>query len=201
MKPLTNILLVAFLIVYLFFPFFNVDFYGAWTGIKYTAETLTSSESLVKELFSLVPFVAGFCGIAVNCMKNRYWGLLVAAFCALGIYFYIDAKALVNIQLPQFFAINSLGYGFNIGYGLLIAALVSALVSVLPLKINKFLARELSFISKKKKAAQAEAPQAAPAAEEEAEPAPEPEETQEPREEKEENPYAAYMPKPTPDEN
>lgn len=147
MKPITNILLVAFLIVYLFLPFFDVAFDGGWTGFKYTAETISNADDLLKMLFSLVPFVAGFGGIAINCMKNRYWGLGAAAFIAFGLYFYIDAKDFVNIQLPQFYSIKALGYGFNIGYGLLFAALLSAILSVLPFSFNKFLAREIHEIS------------------------------------------------------
>lgn len=143
MKPITNILLVAFLIVYLFLPFFDVAFDGGWTGFKYTAETISNADDWLKMLFSLVPFVAGFGGIAINCMKNRYWGLAAAAFIALGLYFYIDAKDFVNIQLPQFYNIKDLGYGFNVGYILLFAALLSAILSVLPFSFNKFLAREI----------------------------------------------------------
>lgn len=184
MKPLTNILLAAYLIVYITFPLFNVDFDGGWAGIKYTSETLTRGGDALKMAFALIPFIAVFLGIAVNCLKSRLWGVLVAAFCALGISFYIGAQRLDNIQMPEFYSINSLGYGFNIGVGLLVAALVSAIVSVIPLKINRRLAHEL------------------PPAEPEPEPAHEP--AQEPAQEPEavdEDPYAAYMPKSSPDEN
>ena len=40
--------------------------------------------------------------------------------------------------------------GFNIGYGLLLAALVSAVLSVLPFSFNKFLAREIRTLRGKK---------------------------------------------------
>lgn len=149
MKPITNILLVAYLIVYLFLPLYSVDFQGAWTGFSYTADTVSYSNDFAKIAFSLIPFVAGFGGIAVNCMKNRYWGILVAVFVAVGLFFYIDAKDFVFIQLPRFYEINSLGYGFNIGLWLLVASFVSAIVSVLPFKFNKFLAREISEVREK----------------------------------------------------
>lgn len=143
MKPLTNILLIAQLIVYSFLPFFDVALDGSWSGLKYTAETISNAESLLNELFALLPFAVGFGAIAINCMKNRYWGLAVAACIAVGLYFYIDARDFIHIEMPQFYAIKSLGFGFKIGYWLLIAAFVSAVLSVLPFSINKFLAREI----------------------------------------------------------
>lgn len=195
MKPLTNILILAFLAVYLFLPFLNVDFDGAWTGIKYTAETVTNSSEPLKIIFALIPFIAGFCGIAVNCMKNRYWGILVAAFCALGVYFYIDSRELIHIQSPEFYHITSTGYGFSIGFWIMILALISALVSVLPFKINKFLAHELAFLSKRKK--DAEKPQEAPKeTQDEVENVPQEDSNATPPE----NPHAAYMPKSQTDE-
>lgn len=149
MKPLTNILLVAYLVVYCFLPFFDVALDGSWSGLKYTAETISNAESLLNELFALLPFAVGFGAIAINCMKNRYWGLAVALCICAGLYFYIDARDFIHIQMPQFYAIKSLGFGFNIGYYLLIAALVSALLSVLPFSFNKFLAREIRTLRSK----------------------------------------------------
>ena len=143
MKPLTNILLIAYLVVYSFLPFFDVALDGGWSGLKYTAETISNAESLMNELFALLPFAVGFGAIAINCMKNRYWGLAVAACICAGLYFYIDARDFIHIEMPQFYAIKSLGFGFQIGYYLLIAALVSAVLSVLPFSFNKFLAREI----------------------------------------------------------
>ena len=149
MKPLTNILLVAYFVVYCFLPFFDVALDGSWSGLKYTAETISNAESLLNELFALLPFAVGFGAIAINCMKNRYWGLAVALCICAGLYFYIDARDFIHIQMPQFYAIKSLGFGFNIGYYLLIAALVSALLSVLPFSFNKFLAREIRTLRSK----------------------------------------------------
>lgn len=143
MKPLTNILLIAYLVVYSFLPFFDVALDGGWSGLKYTAETISNAESLMNELFALLPFAVGFGAIAINCMKNRYWGLAAAACICAGLYFYIDARDFIHIEMPQFYAIKSLGFGFQIGYYLLIAALVSAVLSVLPFSFNKFLAREI----------------------------------------------------------
>ena len=143
MKPLTNILLIAYLVVYSFLPFFDVALDGGWSGLKYTAETISNAESLMNELFALLPFAVGFGAIAINCMKNRYWGLAAAACICAGLYFYIDARDFIHIEMPQFYAIKSLGFGFQIGYYLLIAALVSEVLSVLPFSFNKFLAREI----------------------------------------------------------
>ena len=149
MKPLTNILLVADLVVHSFLPFVDDALDGSWTGLKYKAETISNAESLLNELFALLPFAVGFGAIAINCMKNRYWGLAVALCICAGLYFYIDARDFIHIQMPQFYAIKSLGFGFNIGYYLLIAALVSALLSVLPFSFNKFLAREIRTLRSK----------------------------------------------------
>ena len=91
MKPLTNILLVAYLIVYSFMPLFEVALDGDWNGLKYTAETISNAESLLNALFALLPFAVGFGAIAINCMKNRYWGLVAAALICCGLYFYADA--------------------------------------------------------------------------------------------------------------
>ena len=150
MKPLTNILLVAYLIVYSFMPLFEVALDGDWNGLKYTAETISNAESLLNALFALLPFAVGFGAIAINCMKTRYWGLVAAALICCGLYFYADAKDFIHIQVPQFFHIKTLGMGFNIGYGLLLAALVSAVLSVLPFSFNKFLAREIRTLRGKK---------------------------------------------------
>lgn len=150
MKPITNILLVASLIAYIFLPLFEVSFDGSWTGLNYTAQTISNSTDLLKIAFSLIPFLAGFGAIAINCMKNRYWGLASAALIGLGLFFYIDAKDLIYIQSPEFYAIKNLGWGFDVGYGLMFAAFVSAVVSVLPFSFNKFLAHEIRTLTGKK---------------------------------------------------
>ena len=149
MKPITNVLLVIYIIAYTFLPFFDVAFNGGWTGFDYTAYTITESSELSKQLFSLLPFAVAFCAIGFNCMKNRYWGIAVAAIICCGIYFYVDANDFVLIQQPDYFKIKDFGIGFYVGYASLLLSLVSAAVSVLPFKFNKFHAREILFYHKK----------------------------------------------------
>ncbi len=149
MKPITNVLLIIYIIVYTFLPIFNVSLVGGQTGFDYTAHTITNSDELLKQLFSLLPFIVAFGAISLNCMKNRFWGIAVAVMICLGLYFYVDAKDLVMIQQPEFFKIESLGIGFYIGYVTLLLSLVSAVVSVLPFRFNKLHARESFFQHKK----------------------------------------------------
>lgn len=147
MKPLTSIILVVYIIIYLFLPLYNVSFDGSWIGLEYTSDTISLESDPLKIIFALIPFIATFGGIAVNCMKNRYWGLVVAVFVALGLYFYCVAKdfesASALLHVPQFYSIDSLGSGFNIGYIMLYVAFGSAILSVFPFKFNKYLAREI----------------------------------------------------------
>ena len=149
MKPITNILLIIYIGAYTFLPIFDVSLMGGQTGFDYTAHTITSSHELLKQLFSLLPFLVAFAAISLNCMKNRYWGIAVAAIICIGLYFYVDAKDLVMIQQPEFFKIESLGVGFYIGYATLWLSLASAVLSVMPFKFNKLHARETVFSHKK----------------------------------------------------
>ena len=149
MKPITNILLIIYIIIYTFLPIFELPLVGGQTGFDYTAHTITDSDSLLKQLFSLLPFISAFAAISFNCMKNRFWGIAVAVIICFGLYFYVDAKDLVMIQQPEFFKIDDLCVGFYAGYSLLLSVLVSAVVSILPFKFNKFHAREIRFYHKK----------------------------------------------------
>ena len=149
MKPITNILLIIYIIIYTFLPIFELPLVGGQTGFDYTAHTITDSDSLLKQLFSLLPFISAFAAISFNCMKNRFWGIAVAVIICFGLYFYVDAKDLVMIQQPEFFKIESLGAGFYIGYATLILSLISAILSVMPFKFNKLHARESLFSRKK----------------------------------------------------
>ena len=149
MKPITNILLIIYIIVYTFLPLFDVSLIGGQTGFDYTSHTINNCDQVLKQFFSVVPFITTFAAISLNCMKNRFWGIAVAVLICFGIYFYVDARNLVLIQQPEFFKIQSLGVGFYIGYATLLLSLVSAAVSVLPFKFNKFHAREIRFYHKK----------------------------------------------------
>lgn len=136
MKVVTNILLVAAMIIYLFLPLFEVEFDGGLTGFSYTANTLSDSADLAKQLFALLPFISCFGAIAFNCLKHRFWGFIVAVFIVCGILFYYFAKQFVLIQAPEVYHYVGIGSGFVIGYVLMICALASAILSLLPFAFN-----------------------------------------------------------------
>lgn len=137
MKPITNALLIASIICYVFLPFYELSFEGAWSGLKYTAETISNIEPLLSKLFVLIPFGACFGGILFNCQKGRYWGIATSLCIIAGLFFYIKAHDFSSAANPQLFSISGLGIGFNISYGLLIASLASAVTSILPFPFNK----------------------------------------------------------------
>ena len=137
MKLITNILLLAALIIYVFTPFIDIAFQGSMNGFEYTTATINNSPDIARKLFSLAPYVACFGGISLNSLLHRYWGFAVIPFIILGIGFYEEARRFALLEAPEFFNITGFGYGFNIGYGLMVAALISAVVSLLPFAFNK----------------------------------------------------------------
>ena len=136
MKSITNIFLVAALVVCVFLPFYNVEFEGGITGLAYSSHAISESGDLWKQLFALLPFASCFCAIAFNCLKHRYWGAVVAVLVAAGLGFYIAAKHMVLMQMPDVYNYAGIGVGFNIGYGLMICAFASSVISLLPFNFN-----------------------------------------------------------------
>ena len=88
MKPITNILLIAAIICYVFLPFRTMDLAGSITGLSYSAGLITENFSLLKTIFALLPFIACFAGVAINSNKHRYWGVFTAAIIVTGIVFF-----------------------------------------------------------------------------------------------------------------
>ena len=88
MKPITNILLIAAIICYVFLPFRTMDLAGSITGLSYSAGLITENFSLLKTIFALLPFIACFAGVAINSNKHRYWGVVTAAIIVTGIVFF-----------------------------------------------------------------------------------------------------------------
>lgn len=130
MKAITNTLLIISIICYVFLPFYELSFEGSWSGLKYTAETISNIESFLSKLFVLIPFIACFGGILFNYIKGRYWGIATGLCIVAGLYFYVTARDLSVAANPQLFSITGLGYGFNIGFSALIAALSTTIISV-----------------------------------------------------------------------
>ena len=75
MRPITNILLVLALICYLFLSFYEISLMGKVTGLGFTAGTISQFQSIGKVALALVPFIACFGAVALNCLKRRWWVL------------------------------------------------------------------------------------------------------------------------------
>jgi hypothetical protein len=149
MKPITNILLVLALICYLFLPFHDIQLMGNVTGLGFTAGTISQFQSLGDVALALVPFVACFGAVALNCMKRRWWVLGAIACILLWLWFYSATGSSYDVSLqhaPEVTPDNDLGEGFSVigqgigyklSYALAILSLISALVSLLPFKFNE----------------------------------------------------------------
>jgi hypothetical protein len=154
MKPITNILLIAALICYVFLPLCELQVNGDVTGLAYSAGMITENFSLKRTVFALLPFIACFGGIVFNCMKNRYWGIVVAAFVGMGIFFFNTDHVFLNAGLQhapdviandelEGFGIAHLSIGYKVCRWIMFAALASALISLLPFKFNTILERSI----------------------------------------------------------
>ena len=101
MKPITNILFIATLICYVFLPLCELQVKGDVTGLAYSAAMITENFSLKRTVFALLPFIACFGGIVFNCMKNRYWGIVVTVFVLIGLFFFYSDKVFLNVGLQH----------------------------------------------------------------------------------------------------
>ncbi len=149
MRPITNILLVLAIICYVFLPFYDISFLGTVTGMAFTAGTITQSLSLGNVLLALLPFIACFGAIALNCLKSHWWVLGSIACILLCLWFFRDTASFHEILLehnPDVVPVDDIGEGFSIkglgpGYWLscifTLLALASAIVSLLPFKFNQ----------------------------------------------------------------
>ena len=154
MKPITNILLIATLICYVFLPLCELQVKGDVTGLAYSAAMITENFSLKRTVFALLPFIACFGGIIFNCLKNRYWGIVVAVFVLIGLFFFYSDKVFLNVGLQhapdvipnaelEGFGMEHLSVGHKVCRWLLIASLASTLISLLPFKFNTILERSI----------------------------------------------------------
>ena len=153
MKPITNILLVLALICYVFLPFYDISLLGTVTGLGFTAGTISQSLSLGNVLFALLPFIAIFGAIALNCMKNRWWVLGSIALIIVGLWFFAhtnsnhdillrhDPEITPDNDLGEGFSITGLGIGHTLSFILTGLSLLSAIISLLPFKFNETIER------------------------------------------------------------
>lgn len=149
MRPITNILLVLALICYVFLPFYDISFIGTVTGLKFTAGTISQALSLGNILIALLPFIACFGAVALNCLKNRWWVIGAIACILVWLWFYMDTRGIHDIMLQhspevtpdndlgEGFKIVALGIGYKISFILTTLSLISALISLLPFKFNE----------------------------------------------------------------
>ena len=149
MRPITNILLVLALICYLFLSFYEISLMGKVTGLGFTAGTISQFQSIGKVALALVPFIACFGAVALNCLKRRWWVLGAIACILLWLWFFNATTGTIhNVSLqhaPEVTPENDLGEGFTItgmgiGYQLsrvlTFLSLISAIISLLPFKFN-----------------------------------------------------------------
>ena len=100
-------------------------------------------------LLALLPFIACFGAIALNCLKKRWWVLGAIALIILGLWFFAHTGNTHDIglehapevtpdnDLGEGFAITGLGIGYKLSYALYILSLLSAIISLLPFKFNE----------------------------------------------------------------
>lgn len=149
MRPITNILLVLALICYLFLPFYNISLYGTVTGLAFTAGTISQSLTFGNVIIALLPFIACFAAIGLNCLKSRWWVVGTIACILIWLWFYMDTSSAHEIMLQhspevmpdndlgEGFKIDGLGIGYKISFVLTALSLISAIISLLPFKFNE----------------------------------------------------------------
>ncbi len=149
MRPITNILLVLALICYLFLPFYDISFIGTVNGLKFTAGTISQALSLSNIILALLPFIAIFGAICLNCLKGRWWVLGTIACILLLMWFFMHTNTSHDIMLQhepdvtpdndlgEGFSIVGLGIGYKLSFVLTALSLLSALISLLPFKFNQ----------------------------------------------------------------
>ena len=153
MKPITNILLVLAIVCYVFLPFYEISFQGTITGFDFTSSTITQEPTAKHIAFALLPFLSCFFAIGFNTLRNRWWGLASAVLIVAGLFFFNDTYDFHNIVLqhePEMmpgeevgegFQVVGLGFGYTVSCTMMVLALISAILSVLPFDFNFALER------------------------------------------------------------
>lgn len=148
MKPITNILLALALICYAFLPFYNISFQGSITGFEFTAGTISQHFGAFSLFKGLFPFIACFLAIGLNCLKKNWWAVGSIVLIALCIAFFVRVGQTYDIallhapevtpadDLGQGFSVLGMGIGYKLSVGVLLLALVSSILSLLPFEFN-----------------------------------------------------------------
>ena len=130
MKPITNILLIAAIICYVFLPFRTMDLAGSITGLSYSAGLITENFSLLKTIFALLPFIACFAGKPDFFFET--WDLN-------------HDPELIGDQAARMegFKVKELNIGYYASNTLMWMSLVSCIISLFPFKFNQTLERTI----------------------------------------------------------
>ena len=146
-------MLVLALICYVFLPFHDISLIGTVTGLGFTAGTISQFQSIGRVMLALLPFLACFGAVFLNCLKRRWWVIEAIACILLWLWFYTIAGNTHDISLqhaPEVVPDNDLGEGFSIigmGIGFKVSriltalSLLSAIISLLPFKFNETIER------------------------------------------------------------
>ena len=149
MRPITNILLVLALICYVFLPFHDISLIGTVTGLGFTAGTISQFQSIGRVMLALLPFLACFGAIFLNCLKRRWWVIAAIACILLWLWFYSvtgssydislqhDPEVAPDNDLGEGYTIIGMGIGYKLSYILTALSLLSAIISLLPFKFNE----------------------------------------------------------------
>ena len=149
MRPITNILLVLALICYVFLPFHDISLMGTVTGLGFTAGTISQFHSIGKVVLALLPFIACFGAVGLNCLKRRWWVLGAIGCILLWLWFYSvtdqsydislqhDPEVTPDNDLGEGYSIIGMGIGYTLSYVLTALSLLSAIISLLPFKFNQ----------------------------------------------------------------
>ncbi|MDD2961337.1 MAG: hypothetical protein PHR45_04555 [Muribaculaceae bacterium] len=133
MKFISNIIIATSLVIYVFFPLFDLGIFGNKTGYDFTETMINSECRLSYALFSLIPFVSGFAAIIFNCFKSRYWSIIsfISVLASLFFYYSIYSNGIIDCLS---FKINSLAWGFEVSVILNIVASLLILLSLISFK-------------------------------------------------------------------
>ena len=149
MRPITNILLVLALICYVFLPFHDISLMGTVTGLGFTAGTISQFHSIGKVVLALLPFIACFGAVGLNCLKRRWWVLGAIGCILLWLWFYSvtdqsydislqhDPEVTPDNDLGEGYSIIGMGIGYTLSYVLTALSILSAIISLLPFKFNQ----------------------------------------------------------------
>jgi len=138
---------------------------GNLTGLGFTASMINENLGIGYTAFALIPFITMFMAIGFNCLRNRYWGIIVVVLIFLALYFFFNVAAMfkgfslehdpsvvAGSEAGEGMPVAGMGIGFYTSFILTILAMISALISLMPFKFNKRLEESFDkrFVDSKK---------------------------------------------------